>query len=467
VLLAIHNRDKTMCNTNPKHDQLNQVIVESMERLGVPGVAVGIIHGDDEFSAGFGITNVDHPLDVDTTTLFQVGSITKTMTGTAAMRLVEQGLIGLDTPICNCLPDIKFSSEEITARVTLRHLLTHTGGWIGDYFDDFGRGDDALARDVAKMASVPQLTPLGEVWSYNNAGFNVAGRLIEVITGKTYEEAIKELVFAPLNMARSFFFATEVMIHRFVVGHHLDGEKPVVARPWEVMRATNPVGGVVSDVTDLLRYARFHLGDGAASDGTQLLQPETMALMQSPLVEAGSFADLVGLTWWQSDVGGTRVVLHEGSTRGQNAILALVPDHDFAFAILTNSDPGSELIAELRPWILRCYLGVAEPAVEWLELPADKLAGYAGHYDAVLMALTLRVQDGELVFQLRYKGGFPTRDTPPPPSPLTPVMRLGFYDEDRVIVLDPPMRGLRGEFLRGKDGSIEWFRFEGRLHRPE
>src|SRR5215211_1416922 len=194
-------------------------VVQAMDRLHVPGVAIGIVDGDAEHTAGFGVTNIEHPLPVDADTLFQIGSITKTVTATAAMRLVEQGRLDLDVPVRTYLPDLRLADEQVAANVTLRHLFNHTGGWAGDYFDDMGQGDDALAKIVAKLVDLPQLTPLGAVWSYNNAGFYLAGRVLEVVGGKPYEELARELVLEPLGMERSFFFPGDLMTYRFAVGH--------------------------------------------------------------------------------------------------------------------------------------------------------------------------------------------------------------------------------------------------------
>ena len=165
-------------------DRVCDAVRASMEETQTPGVAVGLLHEGEEHVAGFGVTSIENPLEVTPDTLFQIGSITKTFTGTAAMRLVERGELDLDAPVRTYLPELKLSDEDVAARVTMRHLLTHTGGWIGDYFDDLGSGDDALARMCESLAVLPQLTPLGEVWSYNNAGFYLAGRVIEVHRGQ-------------------------------------------------------------------------------------------------------------------------------------------------------------------------------------------------------------------------------------------------------------------------------------------
>lgn len=225
---------------DPKFREMCAQVVQDMERLHVPGAVVGVLFEGEEQIRGFGVTSVDHPLPVYAATLFQIGSITKTFVGTLIMRLVEQGKVALDAPLRTYLPDLRLSDASVAERVTLRHLLTHTGGWVGDYFDDCGFGDDALAQIVARVANLPQLTPLGEVWSYNNSGFYLAGRVIEVVTGRPFETAMQELILDPLGMKQSFFFAHDVITKRFAVGHNVKEDIPEVANPWSIGRAAHP-----------------------------------------------------------------------------------------------------------------------------------------------------------------------------------------------------------------------------------
>ena len=94
------------------------------------------------------------------------------------------------------------------------------GGWVGDYFNDFGNGDDALDKMVKDIARLPQVQPLGTIWSYNNTGFNVASRIIEIVTKKPYEQAAQEMLLDPLGLNMSFFYPSDILFtHRFVVGH--------------------------------------------------------------------------------------------------------------------------------------------------------------------------------------------------------------------------------------------------------
>src|SRR5690348_1813710 len=131
---------------HPLDGELHSFIEQAMAHYHVPGVAVGVYHDGAQQVGGLGVTNVDHPLAVDERTLYQIGSISKTFVGTTAMRLVEQGKLDLDAPIRTYLPGLKLADAEATERATMQHLLTHTGGWEGDYFDDLSAGDDALAR---------------------------------------------------------------------------------------------------------------------------------------------------------------------------------------------------------------------------------------------------------------------------------------------------------------------------------
>jgi CubicO group peptidase (beta-lactamase class C family) len=436
-----------------------------MERLGVPGVGIGVQFDGQEYLTGFGVTSITNPLPVDGDTLFQIGSTTKTFTATAAMRLVEAGKLDLDVPVRRYIPSLELASEETAARLTLRHLFNHTGGWLGDYFDDTGPGDDARAKIVERMVDLPQLTPLGGVWSYNNSAFYIAGRIIEIATGLTYEQAIQDLVFAPLGMDRSFFYPEDVMVHRFVVGHVVGEGETHVAHPWGLTRATYPAGAIASTARDQLRYARFHMGDGTTPNGERLLQRSTMDAMQSPTTPAGSNSGAVGITWMVNDIDGTRLVRHGGSTNGQMSAFLMVPGRDFAITVLTNANRGGELHGNAVAWALEAYLGLVEPEAAPLERTAAQLGAYVGRYSAALTDLDLYLQGDELMLRATPRGGFPKRDSKPEAPPST--TRLSLREGERVVSLDSPFKGGRGEFLRGDDGAIEWLRFGGRIARRE
>src|SRR5579884_3055616 len=454
---------KTVTETKPavNFDELDAKVAEAMERLHVPGVSIGILIDGQEHVAPFGVTNVDYPSPVLPDTLFQIGSTTKTFTATAIMRLVEAGKIDLDAPVRTYVPELMLADRSVAETVTVRQLLNHTAGWSGDYFPDMGWGDDALARAVESMESLEQLTPIGEVWSYNSAAFYLAGRVVECVTGRPYEMALRELVLAPLGLAQTVFFPEEVMLRRFAVGHNVDGDTVTVARPWPIPRDCNPAGGLASSAVDQLRYARFHMGDGTAEDGTRVLSAESLKRMQTPAVEADE-GRYVGLSWFVSDINGVRTVAHGGGTIGQLSSFMFVPERGFALTILTNSVTGGQLHGEIGTWVLREYLGLEEAEPVGYERPAEELAEYAGTYVGSALDLTLTLQDGRLFLGVIIKD-YPG-DSPPPAPPPAPV---AFYEDDRFLVEEGSMRGTRGVFLRGPDGELSWVRFGGRVHRAE
>jgi CubicO group peptidase (beta-lactamase class C family) len=437
-------------------DQLVEFIPEVMGKQGVPGVVVGILHEGETRAAGFGVNNVDHALPVTDETLFQIGSITKTFTATAMMRLVEMGMLELDAPVRTYVPDFKVADDTVSSQVIIRHLLTHMGGWFGDFFLDTGAGNDALPKYVASMADLEQLTPLDAAWSYNNAAFCLAGYVVEVVTGKRYEAALKELVLEPLGLESSFFDPGDVMTYRFAVGH----EGGQVARPWPLPRAAYPAGGMTCSVHDLLAYARFHLGDGTTEEGTRLLTPESLSLMQT--TQAPIWKDeTVGLSWILKGADGTRQVTHGGGTKGQVSLLTLIPEHNFSVAVFTNADRGGFVTDAVTRRALKGYLDVDVPKPEPMETTEEALASFAGRYGNPFTDIELGMLSGRLVAQEVNKLGFPDKDSPPAPSP--PPMSLTMCEKDCLLVLDGPYKGETIRIGRKQDGTVGWIRAGGRI----
>jgi CubicO group peptidase (beta-lactamase class C family) len=413
----------------------------------IPGAALGILSGGEERYASFGVTNVDNPLSVDEDTLFQAGSITKTLTATAALRLSQSDELDLDVPVRKYLPELRLADEEVAEQITMRDLLTHGGGFAGDLFDDLGWGDDAVERIVARIHEAPQLTPLRAVWSYNNAGFYAAGRVLEVVTGSTYEDVVREHV-----LDDALFFPWEIMTRRFAVGHSTEDERTHVMSPWAVPRTAAPAGGLLAGTRTLLRYARMHLED------------PSLAPMQEPVLPILE-NESMGLAWFVKDGRGPRIVEHGGTTSGQCAWLTLVPAHGFALAVLTNHTQGHVLVGHVRERALAEYAGIEPWSPIARELTPAELEEYVGTYEAYGGSVRLRLEDGRIVLAIESKGGFPKPDSPPFPSP--PPAVIEFTGEDAFYVPEGPLRHQRGRILRDADGGIEWLRFGHRIHRRE
>ncbi len=445
--------------TDTKFRKIAKKVVSEMKRLDVPGVAIGIWHKGREHTAGFGITSVEHPLPVTPDTLFQTGSISKTFTGTLMMMLVERGKVDLDAPVRKYIKDFRVRDENVSKKVTVRHLLTHTGGWVGDYFNDFGNGDDALDKMVKDIARLPQVQPLGKIWSYNNTGFNAASRIIEIVTKKPYEQAVQEMLFDPLGLKMSFFYPNDILFtHRFVVGHQKVKGKVKAARPWAIGRAGNGVGGVVSTVRDLLEYARFHMSNGRKN----VVSGKSLRAMRVPQANMGPRGKM-GVTWFIRDIGRFKVYAHGGATNGQQAYFFFIPDKDFACAILTNSDDGGIITAGLFGLVLETYFKVMLKLPEPIEIPVRELKEYVGRYRIGTECFDLKVKGKYLMYHHIPLGGFPTPDTPP--GPAMPPMRFQSYEKDKLIGLDEPYKGALADIIRDDRGRVEYFRVGGRAHK--
>ena len=454
---------KTSTLLNPTKDSkfgtIGKFIVKEMKRLQVPGVAIGIYHKGEELAAGFGITSIEHPLPVTVDTLFQTGSISKTFTGTVIMQLVEQGKIDLDAPVRKYIKDFKVKDKEVSKKVTVRHLLTHMGGWVGDYFNDFGNGDEALDKMVKDIARMEQIQPIGTIWSYNNTGFNVASRIIEVVTKKSYEQAVQEMLLTPLDLEMTFFFPSDILFtHRFVVGHQRVKGKVKVARPWAIGRAGNGVGGVVSTVRDLLKYARFHMSNGKKN----VVSGKSLKAMRLPQADAGG-RGMMGITWFIRAVGEVTAYAHGGATHGQQAYFFFIPKEDFACTILTNSDDGGIITSGVFSKALELYFGAKSKLPKPVDVTNLELKEYAGRYRIGTECFDLKAKGKNLIYHHIPLGGFPMPDTPP--GPAHPPVRFAFYEKDKVIGQDEPYKNALGDFFRDEKGVVQFFRIGGHAHK--
>ena len=295
-------------------EALRHEMAEALERLcaarGIPGAVVGLVDGDGAVTvATAGTANVGTGLPVVRDTLFQAGSIGKSYTATAVMQLVDDGLVDIDLPLRTYLPELTFADPAVSQSLTSRQILTHVAGVDGDRLDDdfaCGRGDDCVERYVAALADLPLIAPPGRLWSYCNSGYIVLGRLVEVVTGLTFERALTTRLLEPLGVTNTLFFPGDMVTHSLAVGHLRQGDGPATVAPqWEMSRAAGAAGSTINTtIDDLLAFAAMHLRGGLAADGTRVLSAASTAAMQQPLVECPEpelLGDRWGLGWFVRD----------------------------------------------------------------------------------------------------------------------------------------------------------------------
>ena len=431
----------------------------------VPGVAIGIVDNGVITTRGLGVTNVDDPLPVTEHTVFPIASISKTFAATAMMRLVEQGKVDLKAAVRHYIPEFKVRDDRVSREATVWNLLTHSGGWEGQISGP-ERGEDTLRNFVATvMADNMQVAPPTVAWSYNNAGYSVAGHVIETVTKTSINRAMRDLIFSPLGLTHAGTTAGDFIVNRFAAGHVNRGDAPTLMRPYTHATSVTS-GGIGLCIADMMIYAKFHLGDGTNAKGERILTKASLDLMKTPQLEKQSTDDAIGIGWHIRRVGGMRVAGQGGTAGGHILVLSIVPERNFAISILTNAQNGWRLIQEVEREALRSYHGIVYaknqaiahrglvetlPNVEPLATQPDSKP-YLGRFHRPTNAIDVRIENGKLVVQDLPNGGEPR-----------PVMPIAFFGPDRAVITDGNDKGQSIEFIRDPSGAVKWVRVVGRV----
>jgi len=234
-------------------------------------------------------------------------------------------------------------------------------------------------------------------------------------------------------------------------------------------RSGSPAGGISCTSADMIAWARFHLGDGRAADGTRVLSEELLRRMQKPTVEmpGSAIGDAVGISWLLSDVDGVRLVSHGGDTIGQHSDFVMVPERDFAISVMTNCGPnGSVLKSDLVRWALEAYIGVIERDPEPLSSADEELAPFAGRFETIAAWADITVEGGRLMVNVEIKPEtraklFEQGEEIPEQPPIPIAMLVG--DGDRYVVSGGAAKGMKGYFMRDETGAVTGVHVGGRL----
>lgn len=320
--------------------QLEQFIADAMRTARVPGASVAVIQNHEVvYARGFGVTSVEEGgLPCTPDTLFRIGSTSKPLTTAAIMRLVEQGVLELDTSIDELLTDLQFSQPGAIQQVTLRKLLSHQAA-LPTAAEHWGsRAPEGLREGVyGDIASYPLVAPVGKIWSYSNPGINLAGYVAEFASRKPYTDLMQELVFDPLAMKRTTFDPLVAMTYPLAQSHDVD-EAGVLRVQHRYADNTQhyPSGFAISTVLDLANFA-IMLMSGGLFKGQRVLSAESVAEMQKP---QASFLspnnDGYGLTLGSYDYKGVRCVGHGGRISTFACLFEMVPERGAAVIVLSN-----------------------------------------------------------------------------------------------------------------------------------
>ncbi|MBO2447221.1 beta-lactamase family protein [Actinomadura barringtoniae] len=394
----------------------------------VPGAVLAFLVNGEIHELASGVLNRGTGVETTTDSVFLLGSVAKIYTATMMMQLVEEGRLDLDTPVVDVLPEFATPDPEATAVITVRQLLSHTGGLTNDFTHDTGRGDDCLAKYVEAARNVALDCPPGTAVSYSGLGYVTMGRIIEVLDGKTWDQAVQDRIVAPLGLTRTMTLPEEALRFRVAMSHLGEpGEDPDPAPVWDLMpRSAGPYGRVISSAGDVVRLARMHLNGGIAADGTRVMSSEIVSEMQRRHVNVPDkwtvSADGWALGWTLYDWDGVAGYGHDGAAIGQYSYLRVVPGSNVAVALVTNGGGARQLYADLFRELLYELAGVRMPGAfaPPEPLPAIGIAPFAGTYKREGVVITVGERDGEPRMLYEFVDGMKDM-SPPLDMSLTPV----------------------------------------------
>ncbi len=323
-------------------DAIDADLREQMDRLGVPGMSLGIVHGNRTVHlAAFGDAD-ESGREATPETPFYVGSISKSFTAVAVMQLVESGAVDLDVSVRTYLPWFTLADREVSQHITVRQLLNHTSGIpdeSGYFWQDNRNGDDALETAVRSLREVELDRPVGRSFEYSNANYTTLGLLVQVVSGQSYEQYVEEHVFAPLDMTNSFTSVTEAQRSGLVTEHRYWFGHPFSGGGLPVNRAITPAGLILSDAEDMSHFLIAQL-NGGSYRGSQLLSTRGIAELHRGNADIGG-GDLYAMGWVNSvGVDDQRFVWHNGDTGGSQAYMAALPETGWGIVLLTNGSNG-------------------------------------------------------------------------------------------------------------------------------
>lgn len=413
------------------------------ERYGVVGAQFGILELSDvpangtrgrlsEMVVSSGVVNKDTGVPVTNDTTFQIGSITKVWTAILIMQLVDDGLLELDATVRSYLPDFALNDEHAAANVTVRQLLNHTSGIDGDLFSDMGRGDDCVELYVKALSSAVNIHPLGERFSYCNAGYVVAGRIIEVLRGASWDTVLRERIIKPLGLTHTFTLSDDAPRFSSATGHLGAGAAAKPTPTWPMTRAMGPAGLINARMADLLVFAEAAMRGGALPGGERILSEASAALMleeEIGLRDVLPVATAWGLGWFMEDWDGHFVYGHDGSTLGQNGFLRIFPEHGFALVLAASGGKTDGLYKELISDAANAIAGISANGGIEPGTGTDLAQEHLGFFESGGIHIELGVEEQGQVLRLESKSDLLREGTAPKwdTVPLHTMATAGVY----------------------------------------
>jgi len=307
--------------------QVDEFVKAEMERQKIPGVSLAVVKdGRTVIVKGYGLANIEHQVPVKPETIFQSGSVGKQFTAFAVMLLVDEGKIGLDEKISRYLGEV----PEAWSKITIRHLLTHTGG-MTDYPENFDERKDYTEDELIKIAKgIPLAFAPGEKWAYSNLGYMTLGVIIGKVSGKFYGDFLRERVFLPLGMSTARIISESDIVPNRAAGYVVrNGE--IKNQGWvSPSLNTTADGSLYLTVLDMIKW------EEALATG-KLLSKSGYDAIWTPARVADGTVQVYGFGWGLRRINGRRMISHSGGWQGFKSHIARYPDNRLTVIVFANS----------------------------------------------------------------------------------------------------------------------------------
>jgi CubicO group peptidase (beta-lactamase class C family) len=364
---------------------------------GVPGASVAVSFRGKRIGFATGLLSTATRVEATPESLFQVGSIAKVLTAVLVMQLVEEGLTSLDDPIIRHLPDFRILDTQAGEKVTIRHLLSHTAGFEGEYPADTGKGDECLERLVSEFGTLPQLAAPGRLFSYSNTGYCVLGHLVATLRGRSFDQCLKFGIGRPLDLTTMACDPYEAILHRNAVGHFPSDSagSSVPSSLWALPRCFAPAGSMLAmSAADLVTFAEIFCRQ---SDAAGVLSPASLEAMRNRQVGLPYLPSWGN--WWGLGVEGFEaasdhtVIGHNGETIGQTSFLRICPEADLCVALMANGGDGLALSRPVLESVFAELEGIALKSWSVPELHPESSSSlaYLGTYASSTVEFTVDV----------------------------------------------------------------------------
>ena len=337
-----------------------------MKDWNIPGAALLVVKdGEVVLSRAYGVKEYGKTERVDENTLFMIASNTKAFTGTAMAMLVSEDKCNLDDRVKKWLPDFTMKDPWVTEHVTLTDIMCHRLG-LETFQGDFMYWESDLTRDQV-IQKFGELTPMYDFrakWGYCNAGFVIAGKCLEEISGVSWQDFLKENIFEPLEMNRTLALNSEYNGADNVCSAHTLVDSKITVVPSDRNDNLAAAAGISSSINDLSHWI-LALLDSGRYQGKQVIPWQAIQTTRLPVsiigegrhpFNSGHFS-LYGLGWELEDYAGKEIVSHTGGTDGFVTSVTLLPEEDLGVVVLTNSDMNG--FYQAFKWeIIDAYLGL-------------------------------------------------------------------------------------------------------------